>query len=96
MPVSVVRRCTAAGVTCAAVRADARLLLRALGEARADLTVSLVGDAEIQQLNRDYRRRDRPTDVLAFAMREGTRAPGDAVVLGDVVISMETAVRQAR
>jgi rRNA maturation RNase YbeY len=78
------------------VRADARRLLRALGEAHAELTVSLVDDAEIQQLNRAYRHADRPTDVLAFAMREGARAPGDEPVLGDVVISLETAARQAR
>jgi probable rRNA maturation factor len=96
MPVSVVRRATTRGVSTARVRRDARRLLAALGEERADLTVSLIGDAEMQLLNRDYRGRDRPTDVLAFALREGRRAPGDDTVLGDVVISLDTAARQAR
>ena len=96
MPVSVVRRSTACGVSATRVRSDARRLLAALGEERAELTVSLIGDAEMHVLNRDYRGKDRPTDVLAFALREGRRAPGDDAVLGDVVISLDTAARQAR
>jgi rRNA maturation RNase YbeY len=96
MPVNVVARSRARGVRTVAVRADARRLVAALGESYAELTVSLVDDAEIHRLNRDYRGKDRPTDVLAFAMREGRRAPGDDTVLGDVVISLDTAARQAR
>ena len=96
MPVSVVCRSSACGVTAARVRADARRLLATLDEARAELSVSLVGDAEIHRLNRHYRGKDRPTDVLAFALREGARVPGDDAELGDVVISLDTAARQAR
>src|ERR1035437_7420714 len=96
MPVNVVARSRARGVRIVAVRADARRLLAALGESHAELTVSLVDDAEIHRLNRDYRGKDRPTDVLAFAMREGRRAPGDDTMLGDVVISLDTAAREAR
>lgn len=95
MPVSVIRRCRLPGVRVAQVRADALALLRGLQEDSAELAVSLVSDAEIHQLNRDYRGKDRPTDVLAFAMREGKRVPGDEALLGDVVISLETASRQA-
>jgi len=95
MPVSVIRRCRRSGVRVAHVRADARTLLRALQEDRAELAVSLVDDAEIHRLNHDYRGKDRPTDVLAFAMREGERIAGDETVLGDVVISLETAARHA-
>lgn len=96
MPASVVRRCRLPSCSVARVGADARRLLRALGEDVAELTISLVDDREIQRLNRAYRGTDQPTDVLAFAMREGIRTPGDAAVLGDVVISLETAGRQAR
>jgi len=96
MPVSVVARARARGVRAAAVRSDARRLLAALHETRAELTVSLVSDAEIQRLNRADRGMDRPTDVLAYALREGPRAPGDEWALGDVVISVDTATRQAR
>lgn len=59
----------------------------------------LTDDAAIRDLNRRYRRRNVPTDVLSFAQREGAAfaRPGDAAPhLGDVVISVETARRQAR
>jgi len=96
MSVSVIRRRRVPGISAACVAADARRLLRALDETAADLAISLVDDGAIRRLNRDYRGQDRATDVLAFAMREGRRAPGDAAVLGDVVISLDTAARQAR
>lgn len=54
----------------------------------------LVRDAEIHALNRDYRGKDRPTDVLSFSLREGESGEMSAA-LGDVVISLDTAVRQA-
>ena len=96
MPVSVITRARTRGVRPIAVRADVRRVLAALEEPRAELTVSLVDDLEIHRLNRDFRGKDRPTDVLAFAMREGARVAGDEPVLGDVVISLDTAARQAR
>ncbi len=96
MPVHVLRRSRQRGASVRDIAADARRVLRALGEEHAELTVSLVDDGEIHQLNRDYRGMDRSTDVLAFALREGPRVPGDTVLLGDVVISLQTAARQAR
>jgi len=92
----VAARRRAPGIRIAAVRSDARRLLVEVGEVGAELTVSLVDDAEIHVLNREYRGKDRPTDVLAFAMREGKRVSGDQSILGDVVISLDTAARQAR
>jgi probable rRNA maturation factor len=96
MTVTAVRRCRVPGVSLADVRRDAQRLLGALEEDDGDLVVSLVGDREMRRLNRDYRGQDRATDVLAFAMREGERAPGDHNLLGDVVISLHTAAAQAR
>jgi len=58
--------------------------------------VLLTDDAEIHQLNRDYRGVDRPTDVLSFAMDDAPAMPGVPRLLGDVVISCETAARQAK
>jgi probable rRNA maturation factor len=58
--------------------------------------VRLVGDAAIRALNRAYRKNDRPTDVLAFAQREGPAGGLHPAVLGDVVISVDTARRQAK
>jgi probable rRNA maturation factor len=68
----------------------------ALQEGRRDLEVALrlCGDAAIHELNRDYRNKDGPTDVLAFAQREAAAA--DPSLLGDIVISVDTARRQAR
>ena len=86
------------------VRRWAERMLRCLGLADAELSVALTDDEEIHELNRVFRRHDRPTDVLAFAMREGNamgaRPVGDEAsaspdMLGDVVVSVETARRQA-
>lgn len=68
----------------------------ALHEGRKDLEVALrlCSDAAIHELNRDYRKKNKPTDVLAFAQREAQSAHGD--LLGDIVISVETAKRQAK
>jgi probable rRNA maturation factor len=50
----------------------------------------------VRRLNKHYRGIDLPTDVLAFSMREGEWSDIQPQVLGDVVISVETAARQAR
>ena len=60
----------------------------------AELSVLLTDDRGIQELNRQHREKDKPTDVLAFPMAEGV--PDPAGILGDVVISLDTADRQAR
>lgn len=68
-------------------------MLSAAGESRAVLSVEFVGDRRMRKLNARYRGRDVTTDVLAFAMRE---APGPrSALLGDVVISVPRAGRQA-
>ena len=59
----------------------------------AELSVLLTDDREIHRLNREHRQKDKPTDVLAFAMDESV--PDPAGILGDVVISLDTAERQA-
>ncbi|HLI13149.1 MAG TPA: rRNA maturation RNase YbeY [Alphaproteobacteria bacterium] len=78
----------------ARLRRSAEQLLVALRLSHAELSVLLVSDRTMRQLNRRWRGVDRPTDVLAFAQREGAGGapPG---LLGDVVISVETARRQA-
>ena len=65
----------------------------------AEVSIVLTGDGEVRELNREYRDIDRSTDVLSFALDEGeeTQLPGgpDEHLLGDIVISVETAARQA-
>ena len=73
----------------------ARQALCQLGLGGAELSLVLCDDAFIQDLNRDYRGKDRPTDVLSFSQREGEGANLEDPVLGDVIISIQTASRQA-
>ncbi|MEM7434209.1 MAG: rRNA maturation RNase YbeY [Myxococcota bacterium] len=73
----------------------AEVMLDALGLGDAELSILLCDDATIRTLNRRYRDRNKSTDVLAFAMREGPGGEAQPTLLGDVVISMPTAVAQA-
>jgi probable rRNA maturation factor len=61
----------------------------------AELSIVLTDDDQIQKLNRIYRKKNRPTDVLAFAQREGELGAQAGRLLGDVVVSIPTARRQA-
>lgn len=63
-------------------------------ELEADLRLS--DDDFVRQLNRDYRGKDSPTDVLAFAQREGEGGELCPEILGDIVISLDTAAQQAK
>lgn len=76
----------------------AERVLSAVGESRSELSLELIGDGRMRRLNREYRKTDRSTDVLAFPSREAVMPRGVRPVtqmLGDVVISVPTAVRQA-
>ncbi len=86
-----------AGVDARVSRRRAEKMLDYLGLDAVELSIALVNDETIRELNRNYRNKDRPTDVLAFAMREGEAIPahGETEMLGDVIISVETARRQA-
>jgi len=78
------------------LRARARRVLREIERADCELSIALVDDAEIRALNSAWRGRDRPTDVLAFSLEEGPHAERRGPLLGDIVIGLETAARQAR
>lgn len=80
----------------ALVRERADRMLVALAMPQAELSILLCDDRVMRRLNRRYRRVDRTTDVLAFPMSEGEAVRGSAALLGDVVISLPTASRQAR
>lgn len=63
-----------------------------------EISLLLTTDEEVQTLNRDYRDKDQPTDVLSFAALEVDAPPlppGEPLTLGDIIISIETAQRQA-
>ncbi len=68
-------------------------------EGSAEISVTFVDDEQIRALNQKHRNMDKPTDVLSFPLGEGGQYDMNpetgAKMLGDIVISMETAVRQA-
>lgn len=74
----------------------ARILLAALGRPDAELSVVLVDDGRIADLNREFLNREGPTNVIAFPMQEGRFAGLSPNLLGDVVISVDTAGREAQ
>lgn len=81
--------------------ATARRLLAATGRPEAALSLTFVGDAAMRRINREHRGKDRPTDVLSFPLYEPFAVPKRAragepeLLVGDIVISVDTAVRQA-
>lgn len=64
---------------------------------RAEVSVTFTDNEGIHALNREYRNVDRPTDVLSFPLSDGEDydTDGDALLLGDIVISLERAQTQA-
>jgi probable rRNA maturation factor len=96
------------GVSAAVMRRRAEKMLDHLGLGGVELSVALVDDGAIRELNRVYRHKDKPTDVLAFPLQEPVPAapvgrstmgapPPDprSGLLGDVILSVETGRRQA-
>ena len=99
MPVLVTRKAPASvGLRSQRVRAIAEKMLRYLERESDELSILLTDDAFITTLNATHRGKDRPTDVLSFAQEEGESGPSEQepALLGDVVISLDTAERQAR
>jgi len=68
--------------------------LEDLGCDRSELSILITGDVQIHQLNRQYLNRDKPTNVLAFPMTGDTDGI-ETGMLGDIVISVDTAKREA-
>lgn len=71
-------------------------ILNALGCPDAELSIVLVDDPDIQALNLQYRGKNSPTNVLAFAMRDGDFGDVTPTLLGDVVMSLDTLQREAQ
>lgn len=78
------------------LRRAARGYLRALGQSGVELSLALVTDREIRRLNRTWRGKDRPTDVLSFPAGEPIPGAVGPALLGDIIISLDTTERAAR
>jgi len=74
----------------------AQAVLNALGSPDAELSVVIVDDPHIAELNKRYLNRSGPTNVIAFPMRTGDFSDITPNLLGDVVISAETARQEAQ
>ena len=73
------------------MKSKAQTILNALACPEGELSILIVDDSQIAALNQEYLNRSGPTNVIAFPMREGEFAEVSPVLLGDVVISTETA-----
>jgi rRNA maturation RNase YbeY len=94
MPVEFARRGAGRKYPTAVLRKIARELLALLNQQRAELSVALVGDKEMRPLNAKYRKKNQTTDVLSFFVADQPKA--SPIILGDVIISVEQARRQAK
>lgn len=77
------------------IRKKAQKILDILGVPEKELSILLTDDPKIAELNQKYLRRARPTNVIAFPMQEGPHSEINPQIAGDVVISVETAQREA-
>ena len=77
------------------LRQRAERLLSLCGRARGELSILLLNDPGMAELNEQYRNKKGPTNVLAFAMQEGGGEHLPEELLGDVIISLDTAAREA-
>ncbi len=82
-------------VDCSRLRKITEFVLKLMQLREAEISIVLFSDRGIQQLNKNYLGRNRPTDVLAFSQREGDDIGTYPACLGDVIISTESAARQA-
>ena len=94
MSVDIVTRIKGRRVSAQKIKGKAHRILKLLKENQSELSLALVGNGEIQKLNSQYRHKNEPTDVLSFPQEENL--PKGKKLLGDVVISVEQAEKQAK
>ena len=94
MPVEIAQRGTGKKLSTRNFKKIALTILELAAEKNAELSVALIGNVEMRKLNAKYRKKDYPTDVLSFPV-EGIM-PEETRLLGDVIISVDKAIEQAR
>jgi probable rRNA maturation factor len=78
------------------IKAKAQAILNALDCPEGELSILIVDDPRIEELNRTYLNHAGPTNVISFAMQEGEHSGINPDLLGDVVISADTCAREAQ
>jgi len=96
MAILITNRQTIVRLDIPSLRRSIRRILKLLGRDQDEISILLVEDREIRDINRTYLKRDRATNVIAFPMQEGPFRNLHPQVLGDVVLSVETASRDAK
>jgi len=77
------------------IRSTVLKILKTLGCADKEICLSFIDDEKIKQLNKQYLGKDNATNVLSFSLLEGEYGNINPQILGDVIISVETAQRDA-
>jgi probable rRNA maturation factor len=77
------------------IRVKVTQLLKLTGCVNKEISITLVDDEAIQRINKQYLSKDRPTNVISFSLQEGEFGDINPEMLGDVVISVDTAIRDA-
>ncbi|MBI2989013.1 MAG: rRNA maturation RNase YbeY [Deltaproteobacteria bacterium] len=93
MSVEIVNKIRRKKISVRRTKRTAQRILGLLNQDRVELSLALVDNQEIKKLNARYRKKDQPTDVLSFP--SGEQLPTGIQILGDVVISVEQAEKQA-
>jgi len=96
MNILVTNRQTIAPVDLPLARQSMATILKSLEMEGHEVSMLFVDDTEITEINRHYLGRNHPTNVIAFSMNEGDFGTINPLLLGDIVISVETALRDAR
>ena len=94
MPIHIQNRRSAPRLTTPVLRTMLKTICDGVGHARSELSVTMTDDATIHDINKTWRHKDKPTDVLSFSQLEG-EGPQGTGMLGDVIVSYDTAARQA-
>ena len=95
MSISIQNRQKLLTVDVGRVRRSLKRLLKELGCKDSEVSLLLVDDDQIREINSNYLQRDRPTNVISFAMTEGAFGDIHPEILGDIILSVETAARDA-
>lgn len=78
------------------IRRTVREVLKHLGRRNQEISLLFVDNTSITEINRHYLKRDYPTNVISFSLREGDFGHINPQLLGDIVISTEQALEDAR
>ena len=84
------------GLSLKRLKTSAEYLLKINNQLNCELSILLVSDAAIQELNNTYRSKNKPTNVLSFPLRDEGEINNNMLPLGDIVISLDTALKEAK